>query len=612
MADNPEKEAQKDAACVSEFIAEGDSDRSDMHDIWNETMDNFMVRPLGQTRTRQRVEFPFLEENDLDRYQRGYATIKDPESHQIVESLVGDEMEALYGMMPEGIKCTPVGIEDAVKADTAQRLLHYFFRQPGHYLARQVRSRYKFVMGTSVVKLWWRYDEMVRMMRSGSYGEDGALSMQSTVNMVPTYDDPCMRMVDMTDFFWDTSETQIAEMYGAAERLYFTASTLRKQKMFDKRAVEKAISIGSNTKDSKEEQDKGWRRGMDYPNKGRKPASAKEMIAYSYYGNASHKHADGVNWRWIVVCNGVTLLSKPWYSRIPFYESTVCPLIGRFPGLSPLEVIRYSQDFTDSMKMGLGDAISRMVYSMMLVSRDSGIHTSHLRRWKPDRPVMTDQMDGLAFLNYSPNIGPVAGFYNGEKQQMREASGAVGAFQGFGLGVNRASGTEAAGTMQRAGVRPAANHSLEENEYLPAIAMGVLELYQQNLDSDEELALRIGEQPESVSMADIMTKFDIEFSGSRQAGTKSDAIAAYRELFGLRSDPVASARVPWDKVIQRFMRLQGLHMEAMEVGTPETVHDNVLLQLLSGRKGGIGGGNGTDAAAPPPGAGTPQLAGDVG
>jgi hypothetical protein len=121
---------------------------------------------------------------------------------------------------------------------------------------------------------------------------------------------------------------------------------------------------------------------------------------------------------------------------------------------------------------------------------------------------------------------------------MQGGSGAPGAIQGE-AGPDRESATVGAARFQAAMGQPELAALILENEDLPAIAKGILKRCQQFLDT-EGLKKRIGEQPESMWIGDIMGDFDVQFFGSRQMQTRQENQSWDRLIAWSAAVPAAS------------------------------------------------------------------------
>ena len=124
--------AEDEASWVSSFVEDSDKARDPYKDIWQETFQNYLVRPWAEGQFGSAVQYPYLTGQGPDlRAASGYAVLKDPESHQITEALVSSALQLIFSS-PDFMLAHPVGREDTWKGSVATRLLRYVFRLEGH------------------------------------------------------------------------------------------------------------------------------------------------------------------------------------------------------------------------------------------------------------------------------------------------------------------------------------------------------------------------------------------------------------------------------------------------------------------------------------------------
>lgn len=589
--------AAEEAEFVMSFIEASDKVRVPYQEIWRETLTNYLVRPYQDTAPMGQVQYPYLTDREDFRSNSGSARLKDPESHQIVEALLA-ELENLIYPDRSFVRSRPVGFEDARRSNCVNRLMEYMIRLEGHRRTLHEWHKDGFIFGTGILEGYWYYREEERVQRMISYQAGFEISEELLV-MMPVYDDFRMRPVDIQDFFPDPGRVRMSDFLGAAKRFQTYARESRNNPNWDRGAVERAIR-NSAASDAREQRDQSYREYLDRP--ALKDAKVHPdfvpMVGYCYYGEVPYKPRDGARRRRIEVINGEVVRSAPWRKRIPFFDFSVCPVQGRFYGLSPLEVIRYKQDFVDGILMLTADSAVKAADPPHAVLRDANIDVSAFKKFRGKYPVLIDRPDGIQQIMYNPPLRDAYEVYNRTIAQMRSGSGALGVLQGLGLGVDRASATEASGTFQQARGRPEALARLTEREYLPPLAQFALGEYQEYLEDTEALLQRVGEQPEPVFLKDINGQFDIEFVGSRTEGTRQEALASYRELFALGANPIANAMVPWPQVLQQFLSEMGLHEPAQHIGEM-FMAQMAMQQMQGGLNPMAGNGNGTSPALPP-------------
>lgn len=610
---------ESEARFVAEFIDHASKAREEYERIWVETLQNYLVRPYTDGASySQAVNAPLY----TGRYgspssTTGYAVLKDPESNQIVEALTSDEMILQFGD-GDYVRSKPVGGEDTLGSNTVNRLLHYNFRLEGHYRAVMEWKKDSKIFGLGILESYWDYKEQPRALRSIQTVGGVELSTE-TYQVVPVYDDVKMRPVDLFDFFWDPGACRIIDMLGCAKRFTITKAQARAKAkqlgedgkpLWDPSAVEKAIT-NKTSKDSRETRDKSWREGLDRPQTNKSASAYGNMVGYCYYGEVPYESKDGFKWRRIEVLCGEMVRSEAWYARIPFFEEAPAPIQGRFPGIAPLEVIRFTQDFADSILMLTADGAAIQTHPPHVVDRYADVQLDKLRRFRRDTPILANRTDAVMQVPYRPALADAFTMYGQSKQQMREGAGALGPLQGLNDGPDRESATGFSGRYKAARGRPEAQTMLSEREYLPPLAKHNLELYQRYLRDSEDLARRVGMDPPPAPLASILPDYDVEFVGSRIEGTKPQRLQAYQTIFQQGANPYAAPFIPWGPSIKRYYKELGLYEEAEEVGQM-LAQQTAIANAQPGNNQSAGNGNGTQPAPPTLGLPPAQTAGGEG
>ena len=613
------------AEFVMSFVDSSQKDRDEFEDIWDEVESNYLVRSLRDTQYNSVTKYPFLTSRDDPRGHAGYAILKDPETHQEIMTIVAKIVLTTMGQTGF-VNAKPVGLEDAIRGRVAGKLIEYDLGLPGHFWASMQWVLNSCVYGTGIIENYWDYREEPRPVRVNSVDPlTGALDSQVSTQTVPVYDDPRLCLVDIRDFFPDFGGTSIDRMVGVAKRFVITADEALNRAargMYDKQAVLRAIQRSmSDTNKGKRSEGRSTEEitlGTDM----RVPFHRfMPIIGYEYYGDVPTREADrdkgfnesdGIYRRVVTVLGGETVRNDPWPRRVPFFECKIIPRLNAFYGLGIAEIIRYDQDFADTLKMMLANGVVRAIHAQPLVNRNAQVDMAKLRRFRPDVPIFVngDPSAAVMFQTYNPPLQHGYGLHAGTKQAMREATGALGAVQGLGLGINRASATEAQQTFQMALDRPELYATVLEREWLPPLGKYLIELNREFLEDDMQLALRIGESEAMASLLDIDADFDLEFVGSRLSKTPADKLNAYRELFSLGANPMAAPMVPWPFLIREFINDGlGLHEMAAMVANPQLMAGQMMLQQMGGPNAMAGNGNGTVPSNPPVGAPPEQTMG---
>lgn len=596
------------AEFVMSFVDEAQEDRQPFDDIWDEVESNWLVRPLHDRNLSSHTRYPLA--GSLRDFQGGHtssgrAILKDPETHQAVMSIVSS---IILSIAPEKgfIRAKRRGFEDIYKAKTVNGLLEYNFQLEGQFWAMFEWLLGAGIYGTGIAESFWDFVEEPREFRTVEVDPTTLQEFTNTqILTAPVWDDPRMEAFDIRDFYHDTGASHLHRMKGAARRFSITATQalLRADReVYKKAAVRDAIDR-RQTKMRKEREEEGVTDDVTgLNNMMESHPEFMEMNAFRYCGETPFKSA-GDPWtrREIVVVNGVTVRSEVWPRRLPWFECKITPRLGSFYGVSPGELIRFDQDFADTLKMMLADAVVRSVHPPNIYDRNAGVDVAKLRRFDPSVPIPADRVDAIQQVPYNPPVQPAFAMYSGIKEQMRQGSSATDVNQGFGIGTKRLSASEALATTQRAGVRPEMFNRVMEQEYLPPLGKYNLGLYQSHLEDTEDLANRIGESESVVALGDILEDFDIHFIGSRVEGTREQDLQAFREIITFAATPFAQL-VPWIPLLREFFSKLGQDEIASMVGNPQLIQLNTLLTQLSGPNQLGGNANGTTPNAPSPGA----------
>jgi hypothetical protein len=611
--------ADEQADFVMGFVSQSSEDRDDMEEIWDETERNFMVKPLNEGSTSGKTSDPLNSRGKSS--MSSYSILKDPETHQEVMTIVSKIVAAVF---PNGefVRARPVGFEDALKADSVSKLLAYFHRLPGHYVTFIEWIMGAGIYGTGILECYWDYCVEPRVVRELSVDQlSGIETSSEAVLPVAVFDDPRAGVVDIRDVYPAPGCTRLDYSYGVAKRFKITGmEALRRSAkgMYEKDAVIRAIQNALHS-DSIEDSDKPSNSPADLGPRLDINPEFVPLIGYDYYGETPFRvdsydpkfPTEVLTRRAITVLGGETARSIIWPRRVPFFDHRLIPRLGSFWGISPAELIRFDQDLVDVLKMMLADAVVRMTHPPHIYDKNADVDLAKLRAFRPSVPIGATRIDAIQQVPYNPPIGPAFQMFSGAKNQMREATGALGAVQGLGLGVDRASATEASATFQQAMDRPEMYASIFEKNDLPPLAQYVLKLYQEILPENDEMEVRrrIGESAYPVKLSDIMAEFDVEFVGSRIEGNKAQELQTYREIANLAANPVAAQLIPWIPLLRKWFNSMGSPDIAAMVGNPQLMQLNMLLTQIGGGGQAQGNGNGTMPALPQPGMMAGQEAG---
>ena len=607
---------------VMSFVDHAREEMQELRDIWEETELNFLVRPRSDQPVSSMTDRPLASyvTEFLAGSRRGYSSVlKDPETHQEVMTIASKIVLALFPHRSPFVAASGIGFEDIFKASITSGLIQHDFRLEGQFWNALCWILSLGIYGTGIMEAFWDYREEPRSIRLLDVDPlTGERRATASILTVPVWDDPRLSCVHVRDFFPDPSQSLLSRMLGAATRFRLTARRANEMAdagIYDTEEVNKAVAH-QHKLDSREQEDRSGDQ-VSGTNPREAHSSFCEMRTYRYIGETPWKRSDDFTKREIVVCNGRTIRNEVWARRLPWFECKAIPRGDSFWGISPAEVIRHDQDFADTLKMMLADAVVRMTHPSPVVNKFANPDYERLRRPRPDIPIKVegDPNGAIAWPNFNPPIGPAFEMYAGTKQQMREGSGALGAVQGLGLGSKRFSASEAQLTFNQAMDRPELFATVVEREFLPPVGRYILGLYQEFLEDDpREISRRVGETTFPVDLSDIMGDYDIEFIGSRQQSPQR-RIEAFREIVAASANPMISGLIPWIPLLREHFRALGADEIAAMVGNPQMVQIHMLLQGLmggSGQNAMSGNQNGTTPSGPPLGALPAQLAGGAG
>ncbi len=559
--------------------------------------------------------------------------LKDTETHVIIETLLSKVLLSSLSEMGF-LQALPVGLEDAGSAITTSALLERTFRIGQNYRNMYVAFKEAFLWGATTIWPSWVFEEtdmeVQRVEIDPLTGQEFLLSNQERR---VTRDDIELIPVDVDDFFPDPGHDTVANMPFAARRYVIPthkALDFADEGRWDKEQVNKAIMKGSRENDTTKTsgsssdperttqlQSKSWRDSIDRTTHMQDNPEFKPLIAFEGWGEVPYNPRDGIRRRRLTMLNGVMVESRPspirTIQRIPCADFVVNPILGRWRGVSPGAVARFSQDFADALLMCLAGAVVRKTDPPILYDEHAGGNIAQLKAWRG--PMKVRNINGFKEIDYNPQIQEAANLYGLLKVNMEEGTGAQGGIQGQGLGSKRFSATEAAQTFQAQLGRPEMMAQLFEAAPLPQLGVLCLEMYQQMLVTTQEVKKRVGVDKytkREPRLADIQGEFDIKFVGSRRMRSKEvqlQFIERSMQLFG--SIPGAAPMYPWAPALLKWLELADLRDIESMVADPNGVEDYMTAHLMaaSGGQAPISGNGSTLPSLDIPGLAPAQAAG---
>jgi len=535
---------------VLDFIEKSNNLKKQFAPVWDEVLENYLVVPFG-LQHGQRVWPPYHPEAPA-RYrihEEFRPRLKDPETHQIVESLTSQAMGLLLGQ-PDYITAQPIGLDDPEKSRMISRLLMALLDMPGVYRTHYQLFKDAFIFGTAVLEMGWTTrtrEQVVQVPRLQSDGqpmldEQGAIIWDLAITEVVWRDAPLQREVSLWDFYPDPGGTRIQEdMTGVAKRFKISKSDAIQYgsgQVYDLARVREVIRRFENAERVKAEKT-GSPEGPFPHMADEVPSKVGSIGGFEYYGELPWRPRgrDKSTNRVITLWGDEIVRSHiiPFMDGMkPFKEIVVNPVSGRFYGLSPAEVVRFLQDTADNLLMVLTDATNLAVRSPLLMGSGFGGDPRRLRARRLNDVIPCSNPDMVKPLESDLNVLQFASKTIIERKlMMREASGSANPLEG----PTEKSATEASEVVRLASQKVETMVGLIEREDYPQIGRMLHSRLRQFALDDGYIATLKGDKFD-VTLDQINVDADIRFVGSRQTQSKFQRSIQYREALKLLTPEV--------------------------------------------------------------------------
>jgi len=578
-----------------DFIQRSNAKRQDFLDIWDEVLENYLV---SFPKSGVLLERGFNQVETQNGLVRASSRLKDPETHQIVESLSGQALGLLLGAR-DYMTTMPVGLNDYEKSRFLAKTLMAALDEPGVY--RTIYELYKdsFIFGTSIVEIAWETRVRPQMSLVPFIDpQTGRIGRKLMPQMVVYRDRPLLRPVDIYDFYPDPSGTRIQEnMTGVIKR--FHSPRYRIEAMGGKDgpyhlqdALQRALDVASDSEASEEEQ--GRKRFQPY----RGASKYQPMTGFEFWGTVPWQPADGFTNRVITMINGEIVRShiNPFIDgMIPFKEIVMNPVSGRFYGLGPAEVVRFLQDSTDTLLESLTDAVDLAVRAPIFVGRGADVDKNRVQRRLPN-----DIIDCGDPTKIQPMEQDLSGMVLAlqdivrRKQTMREATGRTDPVQAI-TKTGEQTATEISTLAQAATQRVDVMVRLTEREDFPWIGKTIHSRIRQFIPERGLIAV-LGSEQFPFTLDDIDFDADIRFVGSRDGKSKiqrMNELQAALTVLGSAGELLYTM----PELIIRYLR-DGLDIEEAEEIVIAAIQRQAALQDMMLATGGEQGAQKGKASPP--------------
>lgn len=601
---------------VLEFVEKSNQKRMPYVPIWDEVLANYMVRPYGMIggygsqfnlhHTRSGYDVPAGPRQRV----RSRSILKDPETHQITETITSQAVGLLLGQR-DYIGVIPTDSDDYDKARLVGKLLQAQMEGPGVWSTHYKLFKDAFLFGTAIIQIGWetRSRQQYVMTPRG-------LELQPVIYR----DGPLQTPVDIYKFYPDPSGTSIQDnMIGVAKEFEITVHQARQlakrdpetgeRGVYDFDDVERAIKAMRSPTEGRGSTSKAKR----FPEEQTKlPQKLEVMQGLEYWGFSPITASDGASNRVITLLNGIRVRSRPnGYidGNVPFKEIVVNPISGRFYGLAPAEVIRFLQDSIDGLLMNLTDAADLAVRGPMLIGNAFGGNPDQMRnRALNDLILCSDVTQAKPYPVDLNSLQFSALDLIRRKQSAREATGATNPLQAIG-GSAVKTATETSELVRLGTQRVEPMVLLIEKDAYPWIGKTLHSRNKQFLPPGGA-RVAIGDEVFDISLEDIEMEADVKFVGSRHAGSKFQKSMQYRrmaEVVGSERGKMLALLAP--EILIRWFR------DGEEIVDAEKIVSDMsdrALQLLRIEMGGGAGPQGGGQSSPGGAAGTGGVAPEPG
>lgn len=566
-----------------DFFERSDNYRQDFLQECDELWSNYLVTFEGSYAGGKRYIWndSVLPRPSI-RQRQGYgARLKDPETHQVIETLASQALDILFGPR-DYLKAVPVGSDDPEKARLIGRIIMATLESPGVYRTLYQIFKDSFIFGTSVVEIGWDTATQAQVTKKPVLGPMGMpAGSQLTIDPQHIYKfGASVKQRSIYDIYPDPGGTRIQEdmdCVGIRFQLSFAkARQLASQGVYDPSAVERAIRI-AGTRDSSNS-----KRGARHPEEEHRQRSVPKEVgvidALEIWGAVPFKPADGAYNR---VC---TLLEEelvrthinPYIDGcIPFKEVVVNPLSNRFYGLSVASVIRFLQDSADSLLMASNDAVQLAINMPLLMGGAFGGDPKRLRNRAPLDIIPCVNAEAVAPVPVDTSIlGFAQTYYEGLKMKMREAGGATNPMQAIPTS-DRQTATESSLLARFGTQRIETIVQIFERDVFPWIGRTIHSRNRQYAPP-QFLTILNGDQT-LVNLDMIDLEADVRFVGSLDAMSDLQRATNYEKGMNILSNPDLLMLYP--QYIARYFR-DVLKFEDAEQIVLQAIKNNQMKMIM--------------------------------
>jgi hypothetical protein len=604
---------------IDDCIEQANGVREELEPGWYENWGNYRVESTYGTGQHSKM-YP-MSSGNANRFEMSPINfLKTPESHQGVNTLRALLLAGLFGTR-DYVQADPVGDEDIEKAKRVSRLVMYGLERPGNFRTNFECLGDSLIFGLGSYSAYWKLlsrlvprrmpvpdpftpGEFVRNPQTG-----GIMTILQNV-MAPVYDDPTLETDDLFKTWFDPAANRFDQLNWKCKLFQIRdeeLASLQTDENWDGEGIAqvllhppdgrsygrvsnehpKLLTENLTEDDMKESADYGYYSGWMF--EGRVPQDVAEKIGkIDHRGTVILKMIDGI-------C--IQAIQSPQRNgHIQGGVFTILPTGRGIYGISPLTIVRYLQDVSDTQLILTVQALIESVYQNYIVGGDWGPDFPRLLETRRPRETFQTQGDVTQLLPLPKDytgLGIAVQALGLMSQTMRNAMNARDPVQGI-MSQGDTTATETSTVTQAALQNTDQLAVLIERDELPVQGRLINDLYYVGLDDDAKVFRRVGEtETTSVSYFDIDSVSDITFIGARSLLTRAQASNQFRDFAtAMLSNPLTAASVDWNEFARRWsdegFQIKGL--DRLMISDPEEIVARMQSLGLSNTLPGSSGG----------------------
>ena len=613
---------------LNDCVEQADQIRKEYQPGWDENWGNYRVESTSGSMPNK--TYPMASGGKFDVSPINF--LKTPESHQGVNTLRALLLSSLFGVR-DYVQADPNGPEDVEAAKKVSHLVMYGLERPGNFRTNFETLGDSLIFGLGSYSARWKQDARLVPRRlpvpdPSAPGEflrnpdTGAIMTVLQNMMAPVFDDPVLETDDLYDTWFDPSANRFDQLKWKIKRFRMRDEELMGLMQDPNWDAEGIAQVLENEKpDSSRAAGPDSRESPKLLTESLTDEDLEDIKEYGYYGGwvfegtipsevaAKIGAIDAQGAVVIRIINGIcvqAIQSPQRNGQIQGGLITILPTGRGIYGLSPLTVVRYLQDVSDTQLILTVQALIESVYQNYIIGGELGpTLAKDLERRRP-RQAFTLQGDVTQLLPLPKDytgLNIATGALQLLSQTMRNAMNARDPVQG----IQRQTGETTATETQTVAAAALQNTDqlavLIERDELPVMGKLVNDLFYCNLDDEGKVFRRIGDVgTTAVSYFDIDAVTDISFIGARNLLSRNAKANQFRDFATmLASNPFTAAATDWHALVKRYgeeaLDVKGL--ETLMLTDPEEIIARMQAAGLANTvKQPTGGGAGAGGGSP--------------